>query len=700
MTSTQDSLQRHATLLKASARAAKAITTILDPYELFQRTVDIICDEFDFYYAGVFLLDDAGQFAVLKAGRGEAGKNMLIEGHKLAVGGNSMIGMAVQNREGRIALDVGAEAVFFENPHLPDTRSEMALPLVVGDEVIGALTVQSTQEAAFHDEDIAALQTMADQLAVAIHNSNLHREKQTLLRQAERRTRLLQTANRVGKEATSILEMDVLFPHTVDIICQAYGFYYSGIFLVDESGEWAVLRAGYGEAGKAMLAENYKLKVGPGSMIGACIAFGEARIALDVGEEKIHFKNPHLPHTRSEMALPLRYGKEVLGAVTVQSVEERAFSQDDITTLMTMAEHLAVAVNNARALEALKQAHAEILRSKVFEALTSATTEAIHWIGNKALPISMTVARLQEETAEGQVDIDSLREDLEMIAESADQITQVKEQLIGAVRDQAPRPVLMADALRTAALQSGLELSMLSTEIDPVVAYTIVDSTQLTRALSNLLQNASEAGAKKVTITATPAEESGMLLLTIADDGEGMSADMLSKVWTPFSTTKSDHHGLGLPAALHVISQAQGRMDITSEEGKGTKVELWLPVAKVAGSTTTMTIGEIDNVLLLDDDDEWAQLFLKVLADAGINAARPDKLDKLPNADLIFVDEHSASLSMDEVLATVKKAGLADKTIVLTAALNPERVTHYLREGLRDVQAKPYVAEEMATLLN
>ncbi len=585
MTSTQDSLERHATLLKASARAAKLITTILDPYELFQRTVDIICDEFDFYYAGVFLTDDAGQYAVLKAGRGEAGKAMLDEGHKLAVGGNSMIGAAVQNREGRIALDVGEEAVFFENPHLPDTRSEMALPLVVGDEVIGALTVQSTQEAAFHDEDIAALQTMADQLAVAIHNSNLHREKQTLLRQAERRTRLLQAANRVGKEVTSILELDVLFPQTVDIICDAYGFYYAGIFLVDGSGEWAVLRAGYGEAGKAMLAENHRLKVGPGSMIGACIAFGEARIALDVGEERVHFKNPHLPHTRSEMALPLRYGKDVLGAVTIQSIEERAFSQDDITTLMTMAEHLAVAINNANTLDALKKAHVEILRSKVFEALTTATTEAIHWIGNKALPISMTVSRLQEEIAEGEVDIASLREDMEMIAESADQITEVKEQLIGAVREQAPRPVLLADVLRTAALQRGLKLSTITTNIDAAAAYTIADSTQLTRAFGNVLQNASEAGANKIDVAAALAEEAGMLKLTIADDGAGMSDDMLSKVWTPFFTAKGGkHQGLGLPAALHVVSQAQGHMDISSEEGKGTQVEIWLPVAKVEDS--------------------------------------------------------------------------------------------------------------------
>ncbi|KAA0277962.1 MAG: GAF domain-containing protein, partial [Chloroflexi bacterium] len=296
-----NTIERHAKLLKAAARAAKNITTILDPYELFQRTVDIICDEFGFYYAGVFLVDDARQYAVLRAGRGEAGRAMLREGHKLAIGGNSMIGASIANKKGRIALDVGEEAVFFENPHLPNTRSEMALPLVIADEVIGALTVQSTEEAAFHEEDIDALQTMADQLAVAIQNSKLHRQE-------ERRSRLLRAANRVGKETASILDLDQLLPQTVNIICEAYGLYYAGVFLLDEKGEYAVLRAGYGKAGKAMVAEGHKLRIGTESMIGACIAMGEARIALDVGEERVHFKNPHLPHTRSEMALPLIYG--------------------------------------------------------------------------------------------------------------------------------------------------------------------------------------------------------------------------------------------------------------------------------------------------------------------------------------------------------------------------------------------------------
>lgn len=694
----QTDLQRHTTLLKAAARAARLITMILDPQELLQRTVDIICDEFGFYYAGVFLLEPTGQYAVLRAGRGEAGRAMIAEGHKLAVGGNSMIGACIQNRQGRIALDVGAEAVFFENPHLPDTRSEMALPLIVAGEPIGALTVQSTQEAAFHEEDVAALQTMADQLAVAIHNSNLHREKQDLLRQAERRSRLLQAANRVGKEATSILDMERLLPQIVNIICDAYGFYYAGVFLVDESGEWAVLRAGYGEAGKAMLAEGHRLKVGPGSMIGAAIAFGEARIALDVGEERVHFKNPHLPHTRSEMALPLIFGKQVLGAVTVQSVEERAFSQDDITTLLTMAEHLAVAIHNARTLEALEQAHAEILRTRVFEALTTATTEAIHWIGNKALPISMTVARVQEEIADGKVDLDSLREDLTMIAESAEQIIQVKEQLIGAVREQAPRSVLLADVLRTAMLQRGLDLSMLEVDILPEAAYAIADSTQLTRALGNLLQNAMEAGAHSIRAQARLAEERDMLRLTLMDDGSGMSAEQLAKVWSPFYTTKSGHHGLGLPAALHVVSQAQGRMDISSQEGKGAQVEIYLPLAYAPAAPLAFS-GRASSVLLLDDNDEWAQAFLQEVKKAGGKIARQSSLDTFPAADLLLVDEHAASFSMDEVLAAVNEAGLAEKTVVLTAALNPEAVTRYLRAGLRDVQPKPYTPQEILALL-
>lgn len=684
-------IQRYATLLKASASAAKSITTILDPYELLQRTVDIICDEFGFYYAGVFFLDDAKQYAVLKAGRGEPGKAMIKEGHKLAIGGNSMIGASIANKKGRIALDVGEEAVFFENPHLPKTHSEMALPLIVADEVFGALTVQSTEEAAFREEDIEALQTMADQLAIAIQNSNLHR-------QAERRSRLLKAANRVGKEVTSILDLEDLLPQTVNIICESYGLYYAGVFLVDEKGEYAVLRSGYGKAGKAMVAEGHKLKIGTESMIGACIAMSEARIALDVGEERVHFKNPHLPHTRSEMALPLIYGGKALGAVTIQSSEERAFSEDDITTLLTMAEHLAVAINNARVLEQLKEAHNEILRNKVFEALTTASTEAIHWIGNKTLPISLTVARLREEAKEGKVDVESLKEDLEMIAESAAQIIQVKEQLIGAVREMKPRPILLADVLQTAAHQHSIPQETLQISIDPAAAYTIADSTQLTRAFGNLLQNAAEAGAKSIKVSARAADERGMLEVAIVDDGTGISAENLEKVWSPFFSTRGvSHHGLGLPATMHVISQTQGRVGVVSAEGKGTTVTIFVPRGQ-AVTDAVHTVGA-KNILLVDDNDDWAKFFSEALKNTKVKLTQISDVKKIPTADLILVDENIESVALIEVLDALSKAGLESKTVVLTTAINPERVTSFMRHGMKDVLVKPYSGSEISELL-
>jgi GAF domain-containing protein/anti-sigma regulatory factor (Ser/Thr protein kinase) len=682
---------RQTTLLKAAARAAKNITTILDPQVLFERTVDIICDEFGFYYAGVFLVDDAGQNAVLKAGRGEAGRTMIKGEHKLAIGGNSMIGASIANKQGRIALDVGAEAVFFENPHLPKTRSEMALPLIVGEDVIGALTVQSTEEAAFHEEDIAALQTMADQLAIAFQNSKLHK-------QAERRSKLLKAANRVGKEVTSILDIEKLLPQTVNIICEAYGLYYAGIFLLDEKGEYAVLRAGYGKAGKAMLADGHKLKVGTDSMIGASIAMGEARIALDVGEERVHFKNPNLPHTRSEMALPLIYGGRPLGAVTIQSSEERAFSEDDVTTLLTMAEHLAVAINNARLIDELKEAHNEILRNKVFEALTTASTEAIHWIGNKTLPISLTVARLREEIADGQVDVESLKEDLDMISESAAQIIQVKEQLIGAVREMKPRPVLFADVLQTAAKQRNISEKSLKVKIDPAAAYVIADSTQLTRAVGNILQNAAEAGAKSVTVTVKPTEERGMLEINIEDDGEGMSNEAMQKAWSPFYTSRGvSHHGLGLPAAMHVVSQSQGRVALVSDAGKGTTVAMFMPRGHVPSEG--VEAGDVKSILLIDDNDDWAKLFAELLKGTNIKLTQSTDLKKFPEADVILVDENIASVPLTDVLSALSKAGLTSNTVILTSAINPERVTQFLRDGIKDVTVKPYSGSEVSELL-
>jgi len=171
--------------LQATIEVTRATTSVLDPGELLHRVVELVRERFALYYVGLFLLDEAHRFAVLSAGTGEAGQKMLAQAHRLEVGGNSMIGQCTARAEARIALDVGEEAVRFDNPLLPETRSEMALPLRSRGWVIGAMTVQSVEEAAFDETDVAVMQAMADQVAVAIDNARLFAETQAALKEME-----------------------------------------------------------------------------------------------------------------------------------------------------------------------------------------------------------------------------------------------------------------------------------------------------------------------------------------------------------------------------------------------------------------------------------------------------------------------------------------------------------------------------------
>ncbi len=709
--------ERRAALLQAAAQVSHNITSILNPEQLLNQAVDIICDAYGFYYAGVFLVDEAGlqdqsdgAWAVLRAGRGKAGATMIAEKHKLKVGGLSMIGAATGQRRALIALDVGEEPVHFKNPHLPDTRSEMALPLLVGDadgdvRIIGALTVQSIEEAAFNDDDITSLQAMADQLAIAIDNARLHAQNQRLLAQAQRRTRLLEAAAQVGYDVTSILDLDELLSKAVDIICDVYGFYYAGVFLID--AEWAVLRTGRGEAGTAMIAKEHKLKVGGHSMIGAATGRRQALIALDVGEEPVHFKNPHLPDTRSEMALPLLVGNEAIGALTVQSTKEAAFSDDDITSLQTMADQLAIAINNARLLKELESAHAELVRTKTFEAIATATIEAIHWIGNKALPVSSGVGRLQddlERLPQEKPDLlESMREDLALISDSARLIVSVQEHLIGPAREEKPRPTMLDDVVKDAAVTLGVPADIINYTVAPDLSLALADPTQLRRAFGYVLRNGLEAmeGAdrQQITVRVAPTEDGRFIAVRIADSGPGIPEQDVDKIWAAFYTTKgAKHAGLGLSATLQILQQMDGQVLAANAPAGGAMFELLLPIFD--GSLPTAELPADKSILLIDDADGWSRFVEKTLREAGNTIVRSaDGLVDPAIFDLVLLDDVLETIGSLEVLKGLKAAGASDKTLVVASSLRVERTMKLMQLGARDVVLKPYTPAALAEIV-
>ncbi len=178
-------LARRARYLEATNVIAREAASQLDLQELLARVVTLISEQFGFYHAGIFLLGPTGEWAVLQAASSKGGQQMLAHGHRLKLG-VGIVGYAVWRGEPRIALDVGEDAVFFDNPNLPDTRSEMALPLRARGQIIGALDVQSVEAGAFSQDDVSVLQTLADQVALAISNARLFQQAQDSL-EAERR---------------------------------------------------------------------------------------------------------------------------------------------------------------------------------------------------------------------------------------------------------------------------------------------------------------------------------------------------------------------------------------------------------------------------------------------------------------------------------------------------------------------------------
>lgn len=178
-------LERRSSYLEASAEVGRAASSILDPQELIGSSVDLIRERFGLYYVALFLVDAAGKWAILQAGTGEAGRAMLARGHRIEIG-TGMIGWSIANAEARIASRADADAVRVVNPELPETRSEAALPLRSRGRVLGALSVQSDQIDAFDEDTITVLQTMADQVAVALDNARLFSESEAALAETQR----------------------------------------------------------------------------------------------------------------------------------------------------------------------------------------------------------------------------------------------------------------------------------------------------------------------------------------------------------------------------------------------------------------------------------------------------------------------------------------------------------------------------------
>ncbi|MCB0209402.1 MAG: GAF domain-containing protein [Anaerolineae bacterium] len=583
-------------------------------------------------------------------------------------------------------------------------------------------------------------------------------EANVTLEQALRRANLLAAAAEVSQNVTQIMDIDELLPKTVDIICDAYNFYYAGIFLVDEAREFAVLRAGRGKPGQIMIENNHKLAVGGNSMIGACTARNEARISLDVDTEKVWYPNPVLPETRSEMALPLAIGGRVIGAVTVQSTEAAAFSDEDISSLQAMANQLAIAIENAHQRQQLEEAHAELLRAKMHEAIATATGDAIHWIGNKADPIRSSVDRartdlqvltvlmakllngelagdsspaqlIQKEAAaiqqdyseidqiadrlsqlsleklEKRLSLSSSFEDLQIIEDAAAMILRIKEDLIGPAREQAPRPTMIDDVVKDTITAMNLPAGLVTLAPTGNLPLVVADPVQMHRVFTNLLRNAVEAASNerppKINVLIR-LEDSDFIAIDVVDNGIGIAPDDLDNIWITFHTSKGirGHAGFGLPASRLIVEQTGGSIAAVSQPGQGSTFTVKLPVYKGRGSNGHKPEYGRGKILLIDDNDYWRHFATVTLKTAGYKVESPDRGYTISNAhrfDLVLIDDILAGADSLAILNVLKDSGVIAKTLMVSSNPRVERTKERMLLGIKNLIAKPYTLSSLLT---
>lgn len=183
-------LTRKTEQLRATSYIARKTAEVQDLGTLLDTVAHLVTDQFGFYHTGVFLINESGNQVVLQAASSEGGQRMLERGHSFTIGMHGIVGYVAAQKKPRIALDVGTDAVFFNNPDLPLTRSEVALPLLIRNKILGVLDIQSDRSQAFSLDDIDVLQTLSDQIAIAIENARLLDETQAAIMQLEALTNI------------------------------------------------------------------------------------------------------------------------------------------------------------------------------------------------------------------------------------------------------------------------------------------------------------------------------------------------------------------------------------------------------------------------------------------------------------------------------------------------------------------------------
>ena len=597
--------------------------------------------------------------------------------------------------------------------------SMVAVPLRVRGENIGILQAVRRLANPFSHSEVRFLETVGGQLSVALDNYRL-------LDQTQRRAQQLEIAAEVSRLATSTLETGTLLSRAVNLLRERFGFYHTAIYLLDDQGKYAVIREATGQPGLQLKEAKHSIGVGSRTIIGQVTEGGKAYAALDTSKDPFYRAYPNLPETRTQLALPLKIGDRMLGALDIHVSRVNAFSPADISVLQSLADQVAVALDNARAFDVEREALKEM--REVDRLKTQFLANMSHELRT---PLNSIIgfSRVILKGIDGPI-TDLQNQDLTAIHNAGQHLLGLINDILDISRIDAGKMELAFEEVDLRNLIQSVASTALGLIHDKPIRLTqyIPDDLPLARAdpirtrqvMLNLLSNAAkftESGS--IVIEAklqTSPDNFPEIAISVSDTGSGIPADHFPKLFQEFSqvdaspTRRTGGTGLGLSICKRLVEMHGGRIWVDSILGKGSTFYFTVPALQ----SKTTPAGEVapavqapvgrKNVMVVENEAGVVQLYRRYLEPRGYtivelsDGARAVPMARELRPYAILLDVNMPSPDGWQVLAQLKSDPVARPLPVILCTITEDR-GRGLSLGAADYLVKPILEADLIAAL-
>ncbi len=633
-------LKKRVHFLELVSQVGRIINRELDTEQLLRTTVSSISSILGYYNNSIWFTD--GNSLFLRA-YSFSGKNKMAKITNKQYPVEGVIGWAIKDCEVKYVPDVNNNRYYIKHRIKLKTKSECTIPLKQKNIIIGALDIQSDAIDAFSDEDIHILNIVADQLSVALQNAKLYGEA---TRQAER----LSAVNTMAEAVNTTLKSDELLEKAYGIIKDLFSFDVFYLALYDEKNETLDYRI---FIDKKIRKEPARKHLNEGHV--SALQVIKSRKALNIENLSEYLKDSpdikqqeiaELPITL--LAVPLRIGERITGVISIQSYSKNVYSKEDEEFLYTLADQIAIALENARLFKNLrneliqrKNVEDQLVQAQKMEAVGRLAGGIAHDFNNLLTAIIGYTDLLFTEVTDEHI-ISELTE----IKKASRRAATLTSQLLAFSRKQflsleildINRVVMDMESMLRRLIREDIDLEIVLSR-DPCLVKS--DRGQLNQVIMNLAVNARDVMPKggKLTIETANVElgeeyikehldvrPGYYVMLAVSDTGSGMDRETIKHIFEPFFTTKEPGKGtgLGLSMAYGIIKQSNGEIYVYSEPGKGTIFKIYLPGVEPGRQTTKTNKTQAythlkgsEVILLVEDDDIVRRVTAKILTNAG-----------------------------------------------------------------------------------